>query len=82
MTCFVVVNREAELPPNSVCRTDIHLWSKPFGYHPNDMIEFLKKMIWIHECFAVGQSGVRRIDAVTMKPLRQTTRSFIEPSTI
>lgn len=38
-------------------------WSKPFGYHPNDMLAYFNELGY--ECFAVGQSGVRRIDAVT-----------------
>lgn len=38
-------------------------WSKPFGYHPNDMLAYFNEMGY--ECFAVGQSGVRHIDAVT-----------------
>jgi FkbM family methyltransferase len=38
-------------------------WSKPFGYHPNDMLAYFTELGY--ECFAVGQSGVRRIDAVT-----------------
>jgi FkbM family methyltransferase len=38
-------------------------WSKPFGYHPNDMLAYFNDLGY--ECFAVGQSGVRRIDAVT-----------------
>lgn len=38
-------------------------WSKPFGYHPNDMLAYFNELDY--ECFAVGQSGVRRIDAVT-----------------
>ena len=38
-------------------------WSKPFGYHPNDMFAYFNEQGY--ECFAVGQSGVRHIDAVT-----------------
>lgn len=38
-------------------------WSKPFGYHPNDMLAYFNELGY--ECFAVGQSGVRHIDAVT-----------------
>lgn len=37
-------------------------WSKPFGYHPNDMLAYFADLGY--ECFAVGQSGVRRIDTV------------------
>lgn len=38
-------------------------WSKPFGYHPNDMLAYFTELGY--ECFGVGQSGVRRIDNVT-----------------
>lgn len=38
-------------------------WSKPFGYHPTDMIKFFSSIGY--DCFAVGESGVRRITEVT-----------------
>ena len=38
-------------------------WSKPFGYHPNDMLTYFAELNY--ECFAVGHSGVRRINSVT-----------------
>jgi FkbM family methyltransferase len=38
-------------------------WSKPFGYHPNDMLAYFTELGY--ECFAVSQSGVRRLDTVT-----------------
>jgi FkbM family methyltransferase len=38
-------------------------WSKPFGYHPNDMLAHFAEFGYI--CFAVSQSGVRRIHVVT-----------------
>jgi FkbM family methyltransferase len=38
-------------------------WSKPFGYHPNDMLAYFTELDY--ECFAIGQSGVRRIFVVT-----------------
>jgi FkbM family methyltransferase len=38
-------------------------WSKPFGYHPNDMLSYFAEMGY--SCFAIGHSGVRRIDVVT-----------------
>ena len=38
-------------------------WSKPFGYHPTDMLAYFSELGYA--CFAVGQTGVRRIDAVT-----------------
>lgn len=38
-------------------------WSKPFGYHPNDMLTFFAELGY--QCFAVGDAGVRRITEVT-----------------
>ncbi len=38
-------------------------WSKPFGYHPNDMIAFFAELGY--GCFAIGASGVTRVTAVT-----------------
>ena len=38
-------------------------WSKPFGYHPNDMLTYFAELDY--ECFAVCHSGVRRINSVT-----------------
>jgi FkbM family methyltransferase len=38
-------------------------WSKPFGYHPNDMLAFFAELGY--QCFAVGDAGVRRITEVT-----------------
>jgi FkbM family methyltransferase len=38
-------------------------WSKPFGYHPNDMLVFFAELGYL--CFAVGESGVRQISEVT-----------------
>jgi FkbM family methyltransferase len=38
-------------------------WSKPFGYHPNDMLTFFADLGY--QCFAVGSAGVRRITEVT-----------------
>jgi FkbM family methyltransferase len=37
-------------------------WSKPFGYHPNDMLTFFAELGY--QCFAVGGAGVRRITEV------------------
>ena len=31
-------------------------WSKPFGYHPNDMLFYFAELGY--ECFAIGQAGV------------------------
>lgn len=38
-------------------------WSKPFGYHPNDMLAYFAELGY--ECFAVGSSGVHRLGTVT-----------------
>ncbi len=38
-------------------------WSKPFGYHPNDMLEFFRELGY--RCYAVGTAGVRHIEEVT-----------------
>lgn len=38
-------------------------WSKPFGYHPNDMLAYFADLGY--QCFAVGEAGVRFIDEVT-----------------
>lgn len=38
-------------------------WSKPFGYHPNDMLRYFAALGY--ECLAVGDAGVRRIAEVT-----------------
>lgn len=37
-------------------------WSKPFGYHPNDMLAFFRGMGY--DAVAVGSCGVRRIELV------------------
>jgi FkbM family methyltransferase len=37
-------------------------WSKPFGYHPNDVIEFFRELGY--QGYAVGADGVRRIAQV------------------
>ncbi len=38
-------------------------WSKPFGYHPNDLIGYFVELGYL--CFAVGSSGARRTDEIT-----------------
>jgi FkbM family methyltransferase len=38
-------------------------WSKPFGYHPNDMLAYFFELGY--QCLAVGETGVRRISEVT-----------------
>ena len=42
-------------------------WSKPFGYHPNDVLVYFSELGY--ECFAVGQAGVRRIEVITDETL-------------
>lgn len=49
-------------------------WSKPFGYHPNDMLSFLSRLGYV--CFAVGESGVRYIDVITDETL-ETNYAFV-----
>ena len=49
-------------------------WSKPFGYHPNDMLAYFT--VLGYECFAVGRSGVRRINTVTDET-SETNYAFI-----
>lgn len=38
-------------------------WSKPFGYHPNDMLNFFTQQGY--QCFAVGEHGSRHITQIT-----------------
>jgi len=38
-------------------------WAKPFGYHPNDMLTYFFE--FGYRCYAVGSSGLRRLDHVT-----------------
>lgn len=38
-------------------------WSRPFGYHPNDMLAFFTDLGYA--CFAVGDAGIRQIVEVT-----------------
>jgi FkbM family methyltransferase len=49
-------------------------WSKPFGYHPNDMLSFFGKLGY--RCYAVGCSGVRCIDTVT-EDTSETNYAFV-----
>ena len=49
-------------------------WSKPFGYHPNDMLAYFNELDY--ECFAVGQTDVRRIETVT-EETPETNFAFI-----
>lgn len=38
-------------------------WSKPFGYHPNDVLQLFRELGYA--CFAISSEGVRRISSVT-----------------
>lgn len=38
-------------------------WSKPYGYHPNDMLNYFKGLGYT--CWAVSGDGIHSIDAVT-----------------
>ena len=38
-------------------------WSKPFGYHPNDMLGFFAELGYV--CYAVGPDGVRPLREVS-----------------
>ncbi|MFT4634805.1 MAG: FkbM family methyltransferase [Chitinophagales bacterium] len=49
-------------------------WSKPFGYHPNDMLSFLSELGYV--CFAVGETGVRYIDVINDETL-ETNYAFV-----
>ena len=49
-------------------------WSKPFGYHPNDMLAFFSELGY--KCYAVGNSGVCRIERVTDDTL-ETNYAFL-----
>lgn len=49
-------------------------WSKPFGYHPNDMLLFFSELGYV--CFAIGESGVRYIDVISDETL-ETNYAFV-----
>ncbi len=49
-------------------------WSKPFGYHPNDMLAYFADLDY--QCFAVGDTGVNRITEVT-DLTRETNYAFL-----
>jgi hypothetical protein len=38
-------------------------WTRPFGYQPNDMLAYFKKLGY--SCFAVGEKGTHLITEVT-----------------
>ena len=49
-------------------------WSKPFGYHPNDMVCYFAELGYV--CFAVGPAGVRRLAEVTDETV-ETNYAFL-----
>jgi FkbM family methyltransferase len=51
-------------------------WSKPFGYHPNDMLRYFSGLGYV--CFAVGAQGVRCITEVTEKTA-EANFAFVHP---
>ena len=52
-------------------------WSKPFGYHPNDVLAFFSALGY--QCFAVGASGVQPITEVT-DATEETNYAFLHPA--
>jgi FkbM family methyltransferase len=51
-------------------------WSRPFGYHPNDMLRYFAELGY--QCFAVGAQGVHRITEVTEETV-ETNFAFLHP---
>lgn len=49
-------------------------WSKPFGYHPNDMLAFFARLGY--RCFAVGPAGTRALREVTDET-QETNYAFL-----
>jgi FkbM family methyltransferase len=49
-------------------------WSKPFGYHPNDVIALFAKLGY--GCFAIGAQGTRSITTVTDETV-ETNYAFL-----
>lgn len=49
-------------------------WAKPFGYHPNDMINFFAGLGYF--CFAVSTAGIRRL-AVVNDDTVETNYAFL-----
>jgi len=49
-------------------------WSKPFGYHPNDMLAFFAQLGY--QCLAVGADGVKPIAEVTDETV-ETNYAFL-----
>ena len=51
-------------------------WSKPFGYHPNDVIELLRRLGY--DCYTFEGSGLARFNTMT-EDTRQTNFFFAHP---
>ncbi|MBV8501654.1 MAG: FkbM family methyltransferase [Paucibacter sp.] len=49
-------------------------WSKPFGYHPSDVLAFFSELGYA--CYAVGGAGVRRLEEVTDET-EETNYAFV-----
>ncbi|MDT7834496.1 FkbM family methyltransferase [Aquabacterium sp. OR-4] len=49
-------------------------WSKPFGYHPNDMLQFFVDLGYV--CFGIGDTGTRRMHEVTDETV-ETNYAFL-----
>jgi FkbM family methyltransferase len=49
-------------------------WSKPFGYHPYDMLGFFSRLGY--RCYAVGNTGVYSIETVTDET-QETNYAFL-----
>jgi len=49
-------------------------WSKPYNYHPNEMIIFFNKLGYL--CFGIGDSRVRHVEQVTEETI-ETNYVFV-----
>ena len=49
-------------------------WSKPYGYHPNDMINYFKELGYL--CYGIGNDGVKLIYKVDNKTI-ETNYIFV-----
>ena len=67
--------RETLLKNHPIVFTELlRKWSKPFGYHPNDVISFFDNLGYIS--FAVGVDGVRKISDINDDTL-ETNYAFV-----
>ena len=53
-------------------------WTKPFGYHPNDMLAYFSELGYL--CYAVGKNRVYKIEKVTDETI-ETNYTFIHAET-